>query len=884
VSDQFNFELVDSDHTPLENLERYRVLLLPNPQAGEDATPYLHLGQYSEKAQRMIVEYVNAGGMLVVMPSMPGGSILAELLSPLGPEQFIPGTSLLHFADASKATIVGGVYALKPPATSSLSVFAHDKGDHIIGARFKHGKGQVLFFGGDFSNWIFPPGTHLMEGGVVPGRTQDFPVNVQQSARLALPALMRAAGIQKNVSVDTASLHAPNPRQTELYVTELVADSGSRSFETRADTGGAYGFVGLTNFSIRESYSGRVAARDPRSVDPKSPSRMKLPNIILGPRESLLLPLRVPLASLIPSAPAGLASDDEVYYSTAELTAAAYDGSTLKFHFNAPGGGEIALRLSRHPQAVRLDGELARVTEDAEHLVRVKIPKGRSPEYERTLAIEYLSAEPRIVFQGKDDGIAGEPHTIRMMIQNPRSSPFSGDLLLRAGRLQTSGALSVSIPPQSSRMVEVPLAMPADAPDGLPIDLIATLREHDSGSEWTWHSELTAHQPFTYTLSPVVNFPLREDQSFPLVHPALVSMKLPGVAVLHLQLRNWRSSAQTIKIRISGDGLRFYPGTSEVKLPSSGEQTIDIRALPTQGSRLYQISIRLNSGSFEASDSVSLAAIEPGKSLAYAFDYDRDGFEDVILENQNIRCFISPHAGGRSFAMVLKDSNHNAFNSVGGMRDTFAKRVEPAELQGLNEYTRMNWMGLTNRPYHFQIVSTGGTQAKVQLEYQAPDIYPAGVKLERVLTLREDQNVVIEDTAITPNGVKPGQAYVLENSVSFQQGNRPNYRRWFTPDKTPAEFSPDKKVAFGSNPEFFATLDQRGGETFAVMLLTPPLKTQLETHRHSAFLRITYPDFTTAGGESHYRTGYYFGNKSPAGLGAFLKTVITHFSSPEKAK
>jgi hypothetical protein len=348
--------------------------------------------------------------------------------------------------------------------------------------------------------------------------------------------------------------------------------------------------------------------------------------------------------------------------------------------------------------------------------------------------------------------------------------------------------------------------------------------------------------------------------------------------VIHLRLRNWRSGAQTIKIAISGEGLKFDPRASERKLPARGEQTIDIRALPTQGSRLYQISIRLNSGSFEASDSVSLAAIEPGKSVAYAFDYDRDGFEDVILENQNIRCFISPHAGGRSFAMVLKDSNHNAFNSVGGMRDTFAKRVEPAELQGLNEYTRMNWMGLTNRPYHFQIVSTGGTEANVQLDYQAPDIYPAGVKLERILTLRGEQNVVVEDTAITPKGIEPGQAYVLENSVSFQQADRPNYRRWFTPGKAPTEFTADKKVAFGSNPSFFATVDQRGSETFAVMLLTAPLKTQLETHRHSAFVRITYPDFTIAGEERHYRTAYYFGNESPAGLGALLKTVAANVS------
>ena len=35
--DHYNFELVDPDHTPLENFERYRVLLLPNPQAGKDA-------------------------------------------------------------------------------------------------------------------------------------------------------------------------------------------------------------------------------------------------------------------------------------------------------------------------------------------------------------------------------------------------------------------------------------------------------------------------------------------------------------------------------------------------------------------------------------------------------------------------------------------------------------------------------------------------------------------------------------------------------------------------------------------------------------------------------------------------------------------------------
>ena len=97
-----------------------------------------------------------------------------------------------------------------------------------------------------------------------------------------------------------------------------------------------------------------------------------------------------------------------MYYSTAELTAAGYDGSTLKFQFNTPSDGEIALRLAHQPQAARLNGELVRVTQGAPHLLIVKIPKGRSPEFKRTLVLEYRSAEPRIVFQAKTNWIAGE--------------------------------------------------------------------------------------------------------------------------------------------------------------------------------------------------------------------------------------------------------------------------------------------------------------------------------------------------------------------------------------------------------------------------------------------------------------------------------------------
>ena len=373
----------------------------------------------------MLVEYVNDGGTLIVLPSAPGGAILRELLKPLGPEEFIPGTSTLRFANGSTAAAIGGVYAVTPDEKSGVTVFARNAGDRIVGARFQHGKGRILFFGADLSRWVFPPDTHLMEGGVVSGKTPDFPENLQYSARRALPALMNVAGINKKVSVVSLGL-LPRARDAGIYATELLSDRGSHRFETRTETSGAYGFVGLTNFSIHQPRGGQIIALDPRSENVEHPSKIRLPEIRLGERESLLLPLRVPLAAMIPSAAAGLDPADEVYYSTSELTGATYDGSSLTFDFNAPSDGEIALRLAHRPQRAQLDGKLVKVEQTPQHLLVVKIPKGPGPEFRRTVVLECRSAQPRIVFDRKSDWIVGETNAVRMTIRNPRRGTLAG--------------------------------------------------------------------------------------------------------------------------------------------------------------------------------------------------------------------------------------------------------------------------------------------------------------------------------------------------------------------------------------------------------------------------------------------------------------------------
>ena len=327
---------------------------------------------------------------------------------------------------------------------------------------------------------------------------------------------MQMARVDRKVSVTAPATTTPAARDLGLLCHRT--DRGPRPTELGnrgQPLAGAFGFVGLTNFSIHQPYRGQLAAHDPRSEEGGSASRIKLPDIVLGPRESLLLPLRIPLTALIPSAPPGLDPADEVYYSTAELTAAGYDGSKLEFQFNTPSDGEIALRLVRRPQTVRLDGTLTRFKPGQGDLLIVNIPRDSNRQLQHTLVLEYRSEKPRIVFQKKDDWISGEANTVQMTILNPGKSPLLGNLFLQAGHLKTLSPLPVEIPAQSERVVKMPLELPPDAPDGLPLRLSATLRATGSETDWSWHSEFKVHSPFTYSLSPAENFPLRGRPGFP---------------------------------------------------------------------------------------------------------------------------------------------------------------------------------------------------------------------------------------------------------------------------------------------------------------------------------------------------------------------------------
>lgn len=868
--DHRSFELVDSDFTPPENFLRYQVLFAPNMVNGEpDKKLFPHLENYSEKAQQTLADYTDAGGTLIVFPSLPRGIVFDHLLAPFRSDRQKLGDASLTFRNGTTGTALEFHSVLTIPELTGphVNVFARDAEGGIVGARVARGKGQIVFLGADFSTWTLPrvqpaDGSAVRPPGIRPTApsVEDYSEEIQRAASRLLPALLNELGRARKVYPETKT---GNARDVGLYVTELVADGGSQAFEQRAD-GNGYGFVGVTNFSLDEHRTADIQLTDPRAknLNPGPENSLRLPSLTLPPRESLLLPIRVPLDNAYAECAPGLDPADEIYFATVEVTRVIYDGENLKFEVTAPADGEVALRLSRRPAMAKLDGHTVEIGKDAlGKFYFIRIERGQSPNYERSLELQYprQSGAPGLEMAAEAVWIAGETARVQIRVQNPGDTKLECELAFSAGSLynRKHDRTPIAIAARAQREYSFAVTVPGDTPANLPVDLVATLLAKGSEKVWTWQSQVTVRRPFDFGVEPPATFPLREDVQFPIVHPTLASLQLPGTLTLKVKVKNWRDRAQAVTITAAGDDLKFGAGRTELPLGAGEEATFDMQATPQSGSGIYRFVIALDSGKYHSSEEVFVAAIAPGEAIAYTLDYDRDGFPDVILENSSLRLFVSPNDGGRAYACVNKTTGTNAFNSVGGMRDNFIRRILP-EYQ-VDEYSHLDWLGLFNRPYTYRIVSAAGQKAMVRLEYFAPDIYPRGVRVERTLTLDGPASHYVEENALTPQGVAEPQSYVLENSITFKVPyEAQNFRNWFAPGLGSQEFLPEQTVELPGS-SFLAIEDKHAVETFALIAVSPALKGELVVHAHAATVRLIYPGFKEAGRTSTYQAAYFFG-------------------------
>ncbi|MGH9712695.1 MAG: beta-galactosidase [Candidatus Acidiferrales bacterium] len=324
-------ELLDPAYQPVEQLLRDPMLLLP---VFDPEKPQFQL---SERAQRVILEYVRRGGTLLVFPSRSAGSILEELWK-------------------------------SAPTPASL---APDKG---IRTHWKFGNGEVIESTKDFFSWI------ALDRSFAENRAQresEWAVGV-------LHEFLVAAGLRPALIMAGKATGAD-----QLLANEIVSNEGTGLLGGRT---GGQGFVSLTNLSA-DSVNTTLEILSPAASARGKHADYTALHVIVPPHESLLLPLDLPVCFAdSANAPCG----DAIQAASAEFLDARREGKILELQFYAPMHAEVHLRLAHKPAHISLDDNYAESNwiPEADEL-RFSVLRGVAPHYVRTVRVE-LNYKPHV--------------------------------------------------------------------------------------------------------------------------------------------------------------------------------------------------------------------------------------------------------------------------------------------------------------------------------------------------------------------------------------------------------------------------------------------------------------------------------------------------------
>jgi Glycosyl hydrolases family 35 len=202
-------------------------------------------------------------------------------------------------------------------------------------------------------------------------------------------------------------------------------------------------------------------------------------------------------------------------------------------------------------------------------------------------------------------------------------------------------------------------------------------------------------------------------------------------------------------------------GTKTLVVPARGNasELIEFRpadlgpGVPAASDRLFHTAIEVHTGRDRRVLPVVflLHANEPEDR--YRFDFDRDGADEWVLENDRLRLIVSPESGGRAVVLMDKDSALNLSTSVGLLRDGFSFTENPP---GITDARKRGRYGLANRPY---VAEWGGDRAHpvLKLDYDAPDVFPQGASIDKVVQFENAETITV-DYKIELRAKKGGRA------------------------------------------------------------------------------------------------------------------------------
>jgi len=750
-----NTEYLDLMHQPAEHLARYPMLFLPAAPIhiasgpGKAAVTGLEM---DEGAQRKLLDYVRAGGTLVVLPEPPVGRLLkpffpakAYPLSGKGSKQmgvFLPGGRSIQS--------VGGILGFGQLSRGMKPVAFTAEDKTVVGYSQDFGQGRVVVLGFDFFTWV--PQAPIPTLGKWDSAAKLTPQQ-QREALAAVDWLLGEGRVQRHAE---PLLTASDPLDEYLYTTLQVSNQGGQD---------SYGLLAATNWSDDARRS------DIRVFDPRTNAQSILPQVYVSGRDSILLPLRITLNALTePSGRAGgFSPREEILYATAEVRSARFADRILTLDIYAPGPSEIALRLDYAPLGnCESAGRILKAAYDAEtHVLKIEVPPGHAPDYRREVRVPYFPLQPVFAVEADRTVLSGQALAVRVRVNNPGEQPLDGRLGIQVPEMwSTPAEQTVHLPP-GGQLVPVGGApgQPAEFSVKIPEGVVA-------GSTWTLRAcvegprpacsephEVRIVSPPKWRLTPRVDFPVREDTRLE-TWPPLASVSLPGQIRFDLFLTNPLGKQVDAQVDLVGDSLHFEISEPALRLDPGKEERVSLTVFPrprpggthtTTG--LYPFTIHVTAGGHTTAIPVNLIGIRRGETLVYPFDFDRDGFDDIVLENEALRAIVMPGAGGRAFALVDKATGRNALNTVGGLRDALSKHPRDYTWQG-KDLRRVPWrwpeLRLDNRTAAVKVLKPSGPVGEVEFSYAADDAYPDGVLIRKRISLDGSSRVLVAEYEVTP--------------------------------------------------------------------------------------------------------------------------------------
>jgi len=329
-------ELVDLDNQSLQQLRRYRMILLPVPSGSmykDGKIPgYMAL---SLRAQAVLIDYVKEGGTLVAYPAPPLGESLKALFPVQSTKALAGNEKMIPLQVAGKSAATPGPLFLFPEASadSRVTPFAAVAGDAagVLGYENRVGKGLAIVLGTEFDRWVpLQSGSSELDSPL-PKQPALTPAEMIEIGQV-LEALLQAADISRSVRLEGVSSGFPaqQPYASMLAANEPAALGG----------GSQYGFLSITNFD------GSSHVIRPSLKDPRTGTRLTLPELEIAARDALMLPLRLGFETL---GVGGMEPEDEIVYSTAEITAARAMDGALHLDLYSKGKSSLMLRLAQAP-------------------------------------------------------------------------------------------------------------------------------------------------------------------------------------------------------------------------------------------------------------------------------------------------------------------------------------------------------------------------------------------------------------------------------------------------------------------------------------------------------------------------------------------------------